>query len=122
MSEGLTLRISGGLDAPARARAALGALDGPLGDRRDAVRLVLTELISNCVRHAGVGPDNSIDVALQARTEAVRITVKCPGPGFKVKPRPRPDGGGLGLYMVDQIAESWGIEGSYPSVVWAEVV
>jgi anti-sigma regulatory factor (Ser/Thr protein kinase) len=121
MSETLTLRISGGLDAPSRARAAIGALDGSLGTRRDAVRLILTELIANCVRHSGAGPDTNIDVALQAKPEEVRVAVTCPGPGFDAKPRPRPEGGGLGLFIVDKMSKEWGIEGSHPATVWAVV-
>ena len=45
-------------------------------------QLVTTELLTNSVRHAGLGPDQQIDLEVQVLPGVLRIEVTDPGPGF----------------------------------------
>jgi anti-sigma regulatory factor (Ser/Thr protein kinase) len=43
---------------------------------------LLTELVTNAVRHADAGPDRMVRVELRQRPGAVRVAVFDEGPGF----------------------------------------
>jgi anti-sigma regulatory factor (Ser/Thr protein kinase) len=107
-TECINLTISGGREAPARARAALGALNGSLSGVREDVRLLVTELVTNAVVHGGAGPETPIEVRVRTTPQAVRAEIEHPGPQFE--PRPRPDEQHYGLFLVEQIADRWGVE------------
>jgi anti-sigma regulatory factor (Ser/Thr protein kinase) len=84
----------------------------------DDVRLVVSELVGNGVRHAGT--DLSVDLRLDADTLRVEVTDEAPG---RVAPDP-PDpfaANGRGLGIVGGTSDRWGIayapEGK---TVWAE--
>jgi anti-sigma regulatory factor (Ser/Thr protein kinase) len=102
------LTINGGLSAPARARTALKAFNGSLGECRDDVKLLVTELVTNAVVHAGAGPDTPIGVRVEAAPDAIRAEISHPGPAFEA--RPRPDEQKFGLHLVDKLADRWGAE------------
>jgi len=123
MDDELVLLFAGGPDAPARARRALVALDGALADVRDTVRLLVTELVSNSVVHAGAGNDSTIELRVVAHPDGARVEVEDRGPGFKPVPvePDREHGGGFGLFLVDKLADRWGVAPERPSRVWFEV-
>jgi anti-sigma regulatory factor (Ser/Thr protein kinase) len=89
----------------------------------EQLRLVVTELVTNCVRHSqGRGTISVEAVSLDGR---VHVSVKCPkGESRPHIPSPgsRSGGGGLGLLIVDTLAVDWGVgeEGSN-SLVWADI-
>ncbi len=107
-TECVNLTIPGGRDAPARARAALSALNGALRDVREDVRLLVTELVTNAVVHGGAGPETPIEVRVKATPQGVRAEIEHPGPEFEA--RPRSDEQHYGLFLVEQIADRWGVE------------
>jgi anti-sigma regulatory factor (Ser/Thr protein kinase) len=107
-TECLNLTISGGREAPARARAALAVLNGSLRGVHEDVRLLVTELVTNAVVHGGAGDEVPIDVRVKATPQVVRAEIEHPGPEFEA--RPRPDEQRYGLFLVEQIADSWGVE------------
>jgi anti-sigma regulatory factor (Ser/Thr protein kinase) len=117
--------LSGGLAAPVEARRALLAGGARIPAAvRDDVLLLLTELVTNAVRHAGVGPDVSLDAEVRRCPAGVRVDVTDPstGPtGFGA--RSEGDGsGGWGLFLVDQIADSWGVRRTPTGTcVWFEI-
>lgn len=86
------------------------------------VRLLLTELITNAVRHGDVGADDEIDVKAEVSDGTVRIEVHDPGRNGPVAKRePGPAGGGYGLYLVDCLTDDWGVERRDGTTVWAEL-
>jgi serine/threonine-protein kinase RsbW len=93
----------------------------PLAALED-VRLLVTELITNALRHSAVRPGDKVSVRAEVEGPTVRIEVRDPGRDGDVKPR-RPGrlGGGYGLYLVDRLARRWGVERNDETLVWCEV-
>lgn len=91
---------------------------------REDVLLLVTELVTNAVRHAAVGAEDSIRVELRRWPNRVLVEVVDAGAGFtRVRPRGRPDkSGGWGLVLVDRITADWGVVRE-PSrnCVWFEI-
>jgi len=117
--------LNGGQEAAAQARRALVAGDGklPAAARAD-VLLLLTELVTNAVRHGAVGPDQSLRVDVWQWPRRVRVEVVDPGTRFtQVRPGSRGDeSGGWGLFLVDRIADSWGVARAVAGTcVWFEI-
>jgi anti-sigma regulatory factor (Ser/Thr protein kinase) len=92
---------------------------------RDAVLLLVSELVTNAVLHAGAGPDRPVRLEVRRESRLVRVAVADEGPGFTWHPTtssgPK-ESGGWGLFFVDRIADCWGVEctGS-GSRVWFEI-
>lgn len=116
-----------GLDcsAPRQARALLEPLRAePVREGLEAVGLVMTELVANCVQHGGSG--SGVTVELQTHGDSIKLSVTSPtgrGQPRLLEPGSRSDGGGgLGLHVVDALATAWGVEqhGS-ETTVWAEL-
>src|SRR6476659_1224283 len=87
--------LTSGLDAPRRARVLARELLGDRldGRRRNDLLVLVTELVTNAVRHAGLGPEDVIILHLAAAHGVVRIEVCDPGPGFvPVNRDPGPEG------------------------------
>ena len=74
------------------ARDAVAGLDGHLGDVFGDVVLVISELVTNSVRHAGLDAGEPVQLSVNVEGETVRVAVRDPGPGFK--PPARADGSG----------------------------
>jgi anti-sigma regulatory factor (Ser/Thr protein kinase) len=118
-------QLTGGADACMAARRAVEACDGdlPAAVRQD-VLLLVTELVANAVRHAGVGPDQYLRIELRRWPRRVRVEVVDPGGHFApVRPRPITDEpGGWGLVLVERVAARWGVgHGAPGTAVWFEV-
>ena len=118
-------QLTGGPEACMAARHAVAACDGQLpATARNDVLLLVSELVANAVRHAGVGPDRYLRVELRRWPRRVRVEVIDPGGHFApVRPRPINDEpGGWGLVLVERIAARWGIgHGAPGNRVWFEV-
>ena len=122
VDEGLTMRIAGGPDAAARARLAItnlrGDIDPPL---RDTLRLLVTELVANSVRHARA---DALTLRVVVGPRAVLTEVTDSGPGFDPASTgaPRDDHSGYGLFLVERLADRWGVaRGGRSTRVWFEL-
>ncbi len=80
-------------DSPAAARRALGDLADHLPPRRlQDAQLLVSELVTNAIRHAGLHDGDTITLSVEASDRALRIEVSDPGPGF-APAEPEPDHG-----------------------------
>ena len=112
------------LDAPAAARWALDGFRGQLED--DVVErsaLVVTEVVTNSVTHAGLTAAQPIDLNIQVSPGCLRIEVRDEGTGgfdpVVTLPYPGQDSG-RGFWMVDQLTDRWGIDFAHSTSVWCE--
>jgi anti-sigma regulatory factor (Ser/Thr protein kinase) len=122
VDDGISLRLRGGPEAAARARRALSSLradiDPPL---METLRLLVTELVSNSVRHAQ--SETVILKVLVART-AVLTEVTDEGPGFDPADAATrgTDDSGWGLFLVERLADRWGVNQKDDATkVWFEL-
>jgi anti-sigma regulatory factor (Ser/Thr protein kinase) len=108
-------RIEVRLPAEARsiasARRALARLSDlvPRGTLDDA-RLLVSELVTNSVRHARA-PGGPIEVRAAVDGTTLRVEITDRGPGFEPPPPRAPstvEASGWGLYLVERVADRWG--------------
>jgi anti-sigma regulatory factor (Ser/Thr protein kinase) len=100
---------------------ALCSLDSNFAELRDEVHLLVSELVSNSVIHAGA---EQVELSATADAGGVHVEVADPGPGFDPEDRPAPSlsgGGGYGLFLVDKVANRWGIKRNHRARVWFEI-
>ncbi len=100
--------------------AALLTLDDEV---REALLIVVSELVTNAVRHAGLTSDQSVTVQATQLADRVRVEVIDHGKGFDraLVAEAQPSGdGGFGLRIVAQLTERWGVQ-TDSGTVWAEV-
>jgi anti-sigma regulatory factor (Ser/Thr protein kinase) len=120
-----SVEIAATPEAPAQARSWLDGLAQlrSLGQVAFDVRLLVTELVSNSVRHAGLRPGDHVAVALDLSDTRLRVEVRDPGSGFDPSTRRRePDAeGGRGLLILDAIAHRWGLAQPPGATVWFEI-
>jgi anti-sigma regulatory factor (Ser/Thr protein kinase) len=111
-------------DSAAEARRALGEISDHLSPRRlEDARLLVSELVTNALRHSGLGDDDVITLVVVTGDRALRIEVCDPGPGFEVS-EPAPDPArpsGWGLYLVRELSDRWGVERNARTRVWFEL-
>jgi anti-sigma regulatory factor (Ser/Thr protein kinase) len=89
---------------------------------RDVVRLLVNELVTNSIRHAGIGPDGTIRIQAGIDSGTLRVNVIDGGPSSLPVPggiRPSPGASsGWGLFFVETLATRWG---RGPGRFWFEV-
>jgi anti-sigma regulatory factor (Ser/Thr protein kinase) len=121
---GFEVDLEAGPEAAAQARAALAGLDGRVGrGTLDDIRLLVSELVTNSVRHSGTAHGARVRLTVATRGRSVRVEVIDAGRGFDPKPRtkPRDEAGGWGLHLVERIATRWGVTKARGSRVWFEI-
>ena len=121
---GLTVELDPGPAAASEARAALTVLDGRI-DRGvlDDIRLLVSELVTNSVRHSGAAPSERVCLNVASAGRTVRVEVSDGGCGFEPRERtkPRDEAGGWGLHLVAEIAARWGVQTGRRTRVWFEI-
>ncbi|MEA2505279.1 MAG: serine/threonine-protein kinase RsbW [Actinomycetota bacterium] len=111
-------------EAAREARKALGELAPHVPARYfDDVRLLVTELVTNSLRHSALGAGDAIHLVVQLEPATLRVEVRDPGSGFDVPAPPQtPDlGAGWGLFLLGRIADRWGIRDRPSTCVWFEM-
>jgi anti-sigma regulatory factor (Ser/Thr protein kinase) len=122
----VAILVRGGPGAAADAREQLAMqVEWLPPSTRATADLLLTELVTNAVRHGGADQGERIEVTLESSANALKVAVTDPGPGFEWHPRPpdRPAAeGGYGLVLVDRFARLWAVErGPASTTVWFEL-
>jgi anti-sigma regulatory factor (Ser/Thr protein kinase) len=86
-------------------------------------RLLVSELVTNAVRHAPRAGIPEVELWLKADRRRVRVAVSHPGAGFEAEPRlpTALEDSGWGLYLVDRIADRWGVITKDRTEVWFEI-
>jgi anti-sigma regulatory factor (Ser/Thr protein kinase) len=115
----IVTRLPSTARAPAEARRALRALAGVVpGPVLADAELVVSELVTNSVRHA---PATPIEVRVTVGRDRLHIVVQDGGMGFEpvVEPPGELRRARWGLYLVDRLADRWGVEGV--GRVWVEL-
>jgi anti-sigma regulatory factor (Ser/Thr protein kinase) len=119
----ISLELPATAYAPARARALVreaAQRTGVTEDDRWRVEMIVTELVTNAVRH---GPGGPVEVAIWAGGDGMRGEIADPGPGIRRRDlmrRRATEEGGRGLFLVDALSDSWGLSDDR-SRVWFEV-
>ena len=106
------------------ARRALDALDEEVSARTlEDLRLLVSELVTNSVRHAGLKEAQTIELKVKLLPETVRVEVNDQGTGFEPTPRSASseDQSGWGLYLVSRLADRWGVSSDGVTRVWFEL-
>jgi anti-sigma regulatory factor (Ser/Thr protein kinase) len=119
------IELAAAADSVAQARASLDQLAGVVKeDLFDDLRLLVSEVVTNSVRHAGLRPSDSVAVHVTVAPGRVRAEVVDPGPGFE-PPARGPSAGassGWGLFLVDRVADRWGVDRTDGHTrVWFEI-
>jgi anti-sigma regulatory factor (Ser/Thr protein kinase) len=120
----IDLRVAANTDAPGSARHALDRLEGNVPEGAlDDTRLLVSELVTNSVRHAGLGRGGWIRMRITVSAHQVRAEVSDPGPGFDAEvPVPSMyQESGWGLFLVEQVAQRWGVARGSETLVWFEI-
>ncbi len=78
-------------------------------DQAENLRLVISELVTNALRHGAEG--QRIDLAVTPKAEFLCVQVTDDGPGLAPRPRAleTDDNGGFGLFFVEQLTRRWGV-------------
>lgn len=112
-------------EAASRARAVVNDELGQAVSPRilEDATLLVSELVSNAVRHAPREGIPKVELLLRIDARRVRVVVSDPGAGFVVDPRlpTASESSGWGLYLVDRIADRWGLVTKDRNEVWFEI-
>ena len=125
MEAEIDLRLAPEPEVVMDARHALDRLADLLPpEKLEYVRLVVSELVTNSILHAGLSPEDQISLTVTVSASSVRGKVCDPGPGFEApsEPYPRSDlSGGWGLPIVETVSDRWGVEQNRHTCVWFEI-
>src|SRR4051812_12853816 len=125
--DGLRMRLGSGPDAAAEARHAIANLRADLDPPLiETLRLLVTELVTNSVRHTKC---DSLTLRVAIGKAAVLTEVVDQGPGFDAEAElaaeqlhDRKPGTGWGLFLVQRLARDWGVKDDGASKrVWFEL-
>lgn len=124
MAPRLDLRLPPDDQAPAAARRSLQRVAGDLeAEALETLRLLVSELVTNSVRHARLDRTQAIELCVESHPRAIRVSVSDPGVGFDAPGGPPRPGApsGWGLYLVEQMADRWGVDRDGVTQVWFEI-
>ena len=122
--ETVELTLTGEPEAAAKARQALRALGEVIPEPLyDDLALLVNELVTNSIRHAGLGDDGWIKVYAAVTPKVVRAEITDSGRGFSpvVHQPALLDVGGRGLYLLEELADRWGVSDDGQTRAWFEI-
>jgi anti-sigma regulatory factor (Ser/Thr protein kinase) len=107
------------------ARARIEPLEASVGsDVLHDISLLVSELVTNSVRHARFEEGEAIEVSVIV-DDVVRVEVHDPGPGFDQPDfeaaHPLLKSAGWGLLLVERLTDRWGVDRTRGTSVWFEI-
>jgi anti-sigma regulatory factor (Ser/Thr protein kinase) len=120
----IEVELEAGPEAAAYARGALMVLEPRIDPRvMEDVRLLVSELVTNSVRHSGAPDGEAVLLGVGLDAGKVHVDVADAGSGFDPKPRApgQSKGGGWGLFLVEKLADRWGVARNGRTRVWFEI-
>jgi serine phosphatase RsbU (regulator of sigma subunit)/integral membrane sensor domain MASE1/anti-sigma regulatory factor (Ser/Thr protein kinase) len=120
----VVVSLPGRPDAVPQAREAIRELEPGLERALFAnMRLLVSELVSNSVRHARGTAAAPLELRAMVFTDHTRVEVTDHGHGFDPAEHvpDRETTTGWGLYLVDQLADRWGVASTNGTSVWFEI-
>jgi anti-sigma regulatory factor (Ser/Thr protein kinase) len=129
LADGELVEVVLALDAraPGAARSlVVQCLEGRvLASAVDSAQLVMSELVTNSLRHGGA-PMDEVVVSVELMPAWLRVGVRDSGSNavIAVQPPNLEAGGGFGLNLVQMLSERWGVErlAAGGTQVWAQLV
>jgi serine/threonine-protein kinase RsbW len=124
VTQGFSAHFVSGMETPTLARRQLDRwLPASVReDERGALRLLVSELVTNCVRYGAPADDASVELAVRVAGRMIRVEVHDGGAGFVPDhARPRGAEGGYGLFLVERMASRWGVDTDRGTRVWFEL-
>jgi anti-sigma regulatory factor (Ser/Thr protein kinase) len=119
--DGPTASVRRTVDTPLRLRRLLDDLGSLTSvNRLGDLRLLVHELVTNSIRHA----DGSVRLRIAASDGQMRVEVGDDHPAFEphVVPPAFGQSSGMGLFLVDQLADRWGVvETGAGKIAWFEL-
>ena len=116
----LDIRLDQGQQAAAEARRWIETLSNVMEPPvLNDVRFLVNELVTNGVKYG----QSWVRIRVDVEGTTVRVEVSDPGPGFspKVGVPALEQTSGRGLYLVDRIADRWGVSADDDTTVWFEI-
>ena len=114
----MSRRVPADTAAPAKARAAIGRLPFER-EVRNRLALLVSELMTNSIRHAGLSQDDLVELELIGENGQVWVAVRDGGPGFDPDPPEANGNGRYGLTLVAKLSNDWGVDrGPDGCTVW----
>lgn len=105
--------------APREARRWVSQVLQLVGEAAEDVELLTSELVSNCVLHAGLGEGQHITVRAGRHVGGVRVEVCDEGGRFAKASASGPRaGGGRGLQILAAVSSDWGVHHDGITKVW----
>jgi anti-sigma regulatory factor (Ser/Thr protein kinase) len=120
----MTVRLASEPGAVSIARDAIHDLERELDPALfENLRLLVSELVTNSIRHARSPAQASVDLRVELLPDRVRVEVGDRGLGFDPQARSPDHRGpsGWGLYFVDRLADRWGVRRKGGTLVWFEI-
>ncbi|HEX2102416.1 MAG TPA: ATP-binding protein [Solirubrobacteraceae bacterium] len=123
----LDITVAAAPTAAGEARRALAARRLVASEREPELLLLVSELVTNSVRHAGLTDEERIRLRARCVDDSAYVEVCDAGhsghlPGKREPSLDALEPGGLGLVLVDEMADRWGVEqGDGETCVWFEL-
>jgi anti-sigma regulatory factor (Ser/Thr protein kinase) len=82
--------------------------------------LCVSELVTNTV-YQGDLADEEIELVVQRSEQLARAEVRTPRPDVAVSPSPVANPTSWGMFIVDRVADRWGVDRGEGTAVWCEI-
>lgn len=121
-AEELDIELEARPQAAAEARRELERLSATVPrDVLQDLKLMVSELVTNSYRHAGLTPGEAIHLRLGIADDTIRVEVEDHG-RFRRAVERRDNGSGMGLKIIERLARRWGMKHNDGTIVWFEML